>query len=957
MGLIYTAEFDNAILGAVTHRIEIHKLTGGTDLGDMCLTGSESVDIYTSHSDDMFATLVATNLRFDMEVKTGASGDTMEQFVQDLVDADPGEYYVKYYRKEQLHYIFTILNENMSILDDHRPYPVSIQCTDAVGLFSRYNMDISLALAETSLPLITFIYLALIRTGIMDYYGPTDRFVATSLEFRETNYGSTDDPLVNTRVSGRAFIDESGEKIVASEDQDDDFWRQILQSDTCDAAVTKMLEIFVSRMYQVPGAYYRIAQLQESETIGMNQIVYSKSAAALIVPDVIVSETYSDNYNIDCDTYYHRIIRAGNQIYFLPKVRDVVIRHELGESVNIAQGLKFKNLTFFDTTTDVKEDLEEDVAYVDNTGQATLELEILFEHYGFSYLPLVNGLPLFNIIVHLTIRIGDKWLYRKRTYLNDALEWEYTEAEWVDTVAICEIVLTKQTGSGLFFAEPYGRKITRFELETPEIPESGDMDVQIQYIAPIRPVITPVRHIYQTVGALTQIDLPSHVPLPDPGVVDEEDIKRIVKVKVKGDAYEYKASPTSGQPEFGIDYGNNRITFGGTITGLYIRAEVDVEVHGDEATFLQDTAKFAFGYETAKLHIQVNSETPSRNANAKDFKAYIAQKNQTNRERITREVFFGDLPESDSVRRLQYYIAAGEGYDTIDTRLWLNRNTGTSKPILQLAAESMADMRHFQIRKYVGRIGHFGTVDVLRLDSRIAYETYTYLPLSYKYNPYTEMYDAVMIEINRSTTGTTSKTSGIINVAVPVFTLGKGKDKGDEDEVNISTEGLITHTSGENETGIVTTIDVNAVGNVDVRAGDTLVIVNPVTGERQEVTVTQDIQEGDTVIHVSEYFNDVFPDGSLVISPGALRPDAAVALRLTGLTGTTIDLTGYVLPDETLYTEDQMNDRLTLHRNGTRQSYRTALAQYYDYNSTSATATITLQMALTADEEIVVKWG
>ena len=77
---------------------------------------------------------------------------------------------------------------------------------------------------------------------------------------------------------------------------------------------------------------------------------------------------------------------------------------------------------------------------------------------------------------------------------------------------------------------------------------------------------------------------------------------------------------------------------------------------------------------------------------------------------------------------------------------------------------------------------------------------------------------------------------------------------------------------------------------------------------------------------------------------------------MPSFTGTTIDLSDFNLPDEDDFTDDQMNEKLQLQRNGVRQRYDTDLTSFYNYKSSESSQDITLDLAAVASDWFIVKF-
>lgn len=975
MSLVLTGEFGNHDNSAV-NKIEIHDRDGlYANIGEFCVRGR--AEISRPQSTELFTPLLPTSMSFGMYIPVGNTA--LETWIADLEESEPGRYFIKYYIDNDLKYVMRILTEGIEVPESHKPYGITIQCTDALGLAQDYTYTQNAAWVDSTLPLLDHIWLALDILGVKDYYTDGERYLITSIKTYETNMNTSDDVLNQTAIHGRAFANENEAKILDIEDRaNEDFWSNLIAGEKCDQVFARIMKLFNARMYQRNGAY-KMKQIQDYNTAPVTQKVYDRTYA-FINPTPLASELYQHNIEVTTEAsgkQPHRMLPNVGKTTRLPKVRSVLIKHKIGGNNNLAHGLVFKNLsTPAGGAADVVEDLVENIILVDNTADATLRIDMLIEHAAFSIAPEPNILPVHNMVLHLTVKVGDYYLQRERCTLNDALEWdylplpidpeaveiEYSDMQWVDTPAVCEVILTKQVQAIVFGGNASFKTRTEIELETPPLIESGELSVRLQYYEAIRPTIN-VKKTGAIAPTVSEI-IVTNATLPN-SATKKEKIDRLVKVKGDDRAFEFNQSSPSGD-EFSIDNANNKVILATPVSGPFGvpgRAEVHIEEHGQPIGLggggqdYSDTSKYRFSYETLKFSISVDSEDANRNVSDSDYRAYLAENNENNRATVEEEMRLGDVPNGDSIHRLRRV----DGIEYVDTELWRQNGVGASETILQHKADVMAQFRERLIKVLTCSIRHYATADLIEPDTIVTYDGVDYIMMGGRYDCWQSIFTGVFVEISREDTpGTTIKDSGIVK------SLGSGNiiiganntsvtNQGGEDSVVISVDGLITHTTAPTTQGVNNGITVQAVGDTGLVTGDTIILVNPVTGLRAEVVLTEDLVEGDNNIVISEVLVDIFPEGTLVLAPEPVRDGGLREILIKDVTGLYLDLTDKAIPNEGDYEDYELNELVQLERNGTRQLYDSALTDYRTYKLDSANERIVLNEPAVIDEYFVIK--
>ena len=970
MSLVLTGEFGNHDDSAV-NKIEIYdKDDLYADIGEFCINGRAQLS--RPQNADLFAPIMPTSFSFDILIPRGDV--VLSAWIADLEQSDPGRYYVKYYRDAQIKFIGAVIGEGIEEPEAHKPYGITIKCADALALSADYKYAQNAAWVDSTLPLLDHIWLALDVLGVKDYYANGERYMCTSIKTYETNYNTSNDVLNQTAVHGRAFVSEDAAKIIDIEDRtNEDFWSTLIEGENCDQVFIRIMKLFNARMYQRDG-YYKMKQIQDYSTGSVTQLVYDRTYA-FINPTPLASELYQHNVEVTtaASGKQPHILLSGKTLR-KPKVRSVSIKHKIGSDNNLAYGLAFKNLsTPAGGAAEVVEDLVEDIVTVDNTADATLKIEMLVEHTAFSIAPTPNAMPVHNIVLHLTVKVGDYYLERKRCTLNDALEWdylplpidpnavekEYHTLQWVNTPAVCEVILTKQTNAVVYAGTASNKKRTEVEIETPPMPESGPLSVKLEYYEAVRPVIN-VRKTVKKAGTVSEVEI-TNATLPN-SATEKSKIDRLVKVKGDGRAFEFNQTSPGGD-QFSIDNANNKILLAVPLSGGFFtkgKAEVEVEEHGlpiglgGGGQDYNDDTYYRFSYETLKFEISVDSDDANRNVSDTDYRLYLAENNEKYRETLEDTMRLGDVPNGVSIHRLRRV----DGTEYVDTELWQQNGSGASEALLQHKADVMAQYREKLLKVLTCSIMHQATADMIEPDTIVTYDGIDYIMLGGTFDCWTSVFNGVFIEIGREDTpASTTKNSGIIKSLAGNVIIGANnttvKNQGGEDKVVLSVDGLITTTTDPTTEGINSTLTVYAVGDTGLVAGDTVVLVNPETGLRAEVELTSDLIEGANTIEISNVLADIFPAGTLVLAP---EPEEGLReVLVKDVTGQYLDLTGRSLPDPDDYEDVDLNEIIQVSRNGTRLLYDTDLTDYKTYKLDKINERIELQMAAESDEYFIIK--
>jgi len=218
------------------------------------------------------------------------------------------------------------------------------------------------------------------------------------------------------------------------------------------------------------------------------------------------------------------------------------------------------------------------------------------------------------------------------------------------------------------------------------------------------------------------------------------------------------------------------------------------------------------------------------------------------------ESFIGDGPSAVANGRIQVKTSSPSWSDSSS---WRVKNSGTYRGITYLQLQEI--MRHFSVprRKYdMVMSGFFSTHKVLEYDGRILMFN------SQKWNLNEDQSRSEMIELDRVTTDFDDVVVDI-NQGVVLQTFSDSSMPS-----NSGLPGLPVGGTTGVVSGTTSTISVAALDTDGPVAGQTVVILNTVSGESQRVVLAADWDATDTTISVEEIeVAGTFPIGALVMVP------------------------------------------------------------------------------------------
>lgn len=373
----------------------------------------------------------------------------IETLIDDLLTAQEQRFQVKITKGSSPEIIwFGNVLADISRRTDASPSVFEVVATDGLAALSKVDYNNSGTAYTGSETLLGHAVNCLTKIGSLSTFFTTEEVIATVVNWYEDSHstGAADDPFALTRTSHLNYftVDKFGEYVYSN----------------CYEVLEDVLGAFEARLYMADGKY-RIEQLSERANATHIERYYQK--------DGTYSSNATTSHDVTLDQDTEARLTAGTFNYMQP-LREVVINYVAKKWNNKLPGITWSHLSSPTATT-----LE---SINHNNGNATIAL-------SFSLSAELENLSWSSpeavwLMFAVKIKIGSYYLRRDRTsssnfnitYSNPV--WTTSE-EWYNFhLAIPEnqIPTSGNTGS----ISP-----AAFNIVTPNLPESGQMDITVNY--------------------------------------------------------------------------------------------------------------------------------------------------------------------------------------------------------------------------------------------------------------------------------------------------------------------------------------------------------------------------------------------------------------------------------------------------------------------------------------------
>lgn len=289
---------------------------------------------------------------------------------------------------------------------------------------------------------------------------------------------------------------------------------------------------------------------------------------------------------------------------------------------------------------------------------------------------------------------------------------------------------------------------------------------------------------------------------------------------------------------------------------------------------------------------------------------YNAYGEDNNRDFYSATTHIGDGPEKTSKGRLKA-LMSGEWKDT---KLW------GGVPLLSKVTKEILGNRDTSVAVLTGGVYSMG----YWFDKAFTYGGKTYLPMSVTYNFGRDEWTGEWVEFKVGSGGGTTKIS-VVKKDEQVELPKNPNRLPDDERLQDRIREIITGADGYKKgTSGITELELREAATYDYwKKYDKIDIIDPVIGYVDTLTLTQDVDEGDTSIFVEPWTpSEDFPPGSyLELNKKYSNKRKRYYQRNTDFTGTNWTITVVDLPDPANYTDDEMAAMLLVFRNGVKLMY------------------------------------
>lgn len=363
---------------------------------------------------------------------------------------------------------------------------------------------------------------------------------------------------------------------------------------------------------------------------------------------------------------------------------------------------------------------------------------------------------------------------------------------------------------------------------------------------------------------------------------------------------------------------------------------------------------YYFSWKSYNNYIRVHSDDQEQNINARSFARYTTDIDLKHTEIFKREVTIGDDPDNTNFYKLQIY----NGTSWVDSIEWQVLGAGTAYALNDLLSREIAALRADLRRLMIGEF--ICTERNIAPDTRLSYDSLIYIMISGNYDTHRETMAGEWIEINYETGKTTGKQkktiTDLIDTAPDKRDPLKPKPK---PAVTVNKnprdyEPYITKTSKPLSSGAITTLEINPSG-FPIFAGDVIRILDPYTGNNEEIELLEDVGPNATEITVNKTLTHDYPNAAEVFTiPN--RAQRKVYQRITGVTTAYITITVAPLPDPAKYSLAVMRRKMfNTFKGGNRLIYIDTGATFtrpWEFKVDKANERLTFLRALAASDVI-----
>lgn len=412
-----------------------------------------SID-YQGQSQGVFNPIIPSRATVGLFVNS----DDHQDFLDDLPEAVEGRFTLYVTKNANFHWAGVIITDAARVENMPRPFLFTINAIDGLGTLKTVDYiptdGVNTAAWETFLQ---HVLNALTNIPTIDFWGPSDTFLTTSVNWYEQRMasGAGDEPLANARIHHRVFtkIGDDGEE---------------KYTNTFDV-LKEIAKNWNARIYLDSGTW-RFEQYGQRRNLSgdFTEKQFDKTGGSL-------GFTNSANYDKTIDQTSQQAFLRGRHHEWFPAIRVARSTYIHESGANFMDGVQL------DWTTEATEYNLGEFNYANGSAKLVFTTNIRY----FADFALLPDDPAFVVHWKMKFKIGDKWLKREHVQQNQLPQTitlnpnpTYTPLTWEDSESYVHF---------FSYVNYPAQASTMVNLPaaftTPFLPETGDLLVSFELVA------------------------------------------------------------------------------------------------------------------------------------------------------------------------------------------------------------------------------------------------------------------------------------------------------------------------------------------------------------------------------------------------------------------------------------------------------------------------------------------
>ena len=401
---------------------------------------------YETENEKLYTPLMPSRLTFRIMIES----QTQELFLNALAESYEGQFLVRVLRNGDLFWTGTLMPDVVAYEDMDYPYEFELVAICGLSRLKSIEYPAIPTTGGTKQTLMTMVLNCLNELETEGFYAVGDDFFVNNLDWWETRHvaGWNVDPLVLTRVSNAAFKRKEDSQVT------------VYRFLSCYDVLFYICQMFGARLYQADGKWF-MQNPSEYNLSVQSRRVYTKAG-------VMTYATGGQSYERECDQDNLARARGGRYEYLAP-INKATVAYEFWQASNYIYGTGWDSVQP-PTDTGAENFTIGEIGH--NNGAAVARIQIRINH-RIDY----SGLEVYRETKHLfrlVLKIGSYYLKRHfATYsitdvTYDAMTWSATADYvdiWTEKVPLYDNQLMAEV----------------FELITPQIPETGDAEINFYW--------------------------------------------------------------------------------------------------------------------------------------------------------------------------------------------------------------------------------------------------------------------------------------------------------------------------------------------------------------------------------------------------------------------------------------------------------------------------------------------